>query len=414
MNLTLVRAVALAATVPLVLAACSTGTADSPAGGGAGASGASGEPVVLGSSLSMTGPLGQFGVALKAGYEQLVSDVNAAGGLDVGGQKRQVQLKVLDNRSDPNTTTQQVRELVLQDSAVAVLGACTPPVVIPGALAAEQQKVPFVSSCNPVNAFRGGNPAGWTFAWDLFFDEQEQAKTVMAGLAKAASNKKVAIFTDNEPDGVAEQPLFRAAAEAAGLTVVGLYSFPVGTTDFSSFVNDAKSKGAELVAGQMIPPDGIALWKQMKALGFAPKQAFVAKAATNGGWPQALGNTAEGTLTEAFWSAKTGKANSAQLVSTLGKTFESSFADLNIAVLGYTVANVVTDSISAAGSTDGTAVNAAIGKTDKDFPLGRIKFDDKHTAVTPYLLMQWQGGNLVQIQPALDGVTLQDPAKGLS
>ena len=92
------RAVALLAAVPLALAACSSGTADSPSGGASAgaAGGGSGEPVLLGSSLSMTGPLGQFGVALKAGYEQLVSDVNAAGGLDVGGTKRQVQLKVLD------------------------------------------------------------------------------------------------------------------------------------------------------------------------------------------------------------------------------------------------------------------------------------------------------------------------------
>ncbi len=207
------RALAAVVAVPLALAACSSGTADAPSGGGS-AGGGSGEPVILGSSLSMTGSLGQFGVALKAGYEQLVSDVNAAGGLDVGATKRQVQLKVLDNRSDPNTTTQQVRELVLQDSAVAVLGACTPPVVIPGALAAEQQKVPFVTSCNPVNAFQAGNPAGWKYSWDLFFSENEQAKHAMESLASTPSDKKVAVFTDNEPDGVAERPLYRYAAEA--------------------------------------------------------------------------------------------------------------------------------------------------------------------------------------------------------
>jgi len=413
MRVATLRAVALLAAVPVTLAACSSGTADAPAGGG-GASGASGDPVVLGSSLSMTGPLGQFGVALKAGYEQLVSDVNAAGGLDVGGTKRQVQLKVLDNRSDANTTTQQVRELVLRNSAVAVLGACTPPVVIPGALAAEQQKVPFVTSCNPVNAFQAGNPAGWKYSWDLFFSENEQAKHAMESLAQAQSNKKLVLFTDNEPDGVAERPLYKAAAEAVGLTVVGDYTFPVGTTDYSSFINDAKAKGADLVAAQMIPPDGIALWKQMKASAFAPKAAFVAKAATGASWGQGLGDVAEGTLTEAWWSPQVGKANSKHLEDTLGKTFAGNFSDLNIAVLGYTTANITTDAISAAGSTDAEKVNAALAKTDKDYPNGRITFGDKHTAVLPFLLlMQWQGGKVAQASPQVEGVTFQVPVKGL-
>lgn len=402
----LVRTLATVGVASLALTACGGGSSS-------GESSSSG-PVVLGSSLSMTGPLGQFGVALKAGYEQLVADVNSAGGVSVGGAKRQVKLVVLDNRSDANTATQQTRELVLKDSAVAILGACTPPIVVPGALAAEKERVPFVSSCSPVNAFRAGNPTGWNYAWDLFFDEQDQAKAVSQGLSQAKSNGKVALFTDNEPDGVAERGLYKAAATAAGMTVVGDYSFPVGTTDFSSFIKDAKDKGAELVAGQMIPPDGIALWKQMKSLGFAPKQAFVAKASDGGSWPEALGALANGTLTEGFWSPDNGKANSDALKGTLGVKFASSFSDLNIAVLGYTAANVATDAITTAGSIDSAKVNDAISKTSKDYPLGNITFDAKHTAVTPYLLMQWQAGKIVQILPAASGITLQDPGKGLS
>ena len=183
----LLRPAVVLSAATLALTACSSGTADNPSGGG---SGDSSSPVVLGSSLSMTGPLGQFGVALKAGYEQLVTDVNAAGGVDIAGTKRPLKLVVLDNRSDPNTTTQQTRELILNDGAVAVLGACTPPIVVPGALAAEQQKVPFVATCNPVEAFQGGNSSGWHYAWDVFFDEQEQATHALGALAKADSTQK--------------------------------------------------------------------------------------------------------------------------------------------------------------------------------------------------------------------------------
>lgn len=395
------------ASLALPTAACGGTTKDSGSATGGG-------DIVLGSSLSLTGPLGQFGVDLKAGYEQQVADVNAGGGLKVGASKRKVTLKVLDNRSDPNTATQQVRELILKDGAVALLGACTPPIVTPEALAAEKQRVPIVSSCNPVRAFQAGSSSGWRYAWDLFFDEGEQATTVAKGMLLTSSNKKVAVFTDTEPDGVAERGLYKDAFTAAGLDVVGDYSFPVGTTDFSSFINDAKGKGAQLVAGQMVPPDGIALWKQMKSLALSPSLAFVAKAATSAAWPQGLADVAEGTLTEGFWSPTNGNKGSDQVNKTLGQKFSDSFADLNIAVLAYTVSAIVTDGIAAAGSTDADKVNAAIGKTNAEYPLGQVSFNAKHTATTPYLLMQWQEGKLVQILPTVQGVTVQAPAKGLA
>lgn len=426
---TVYKVAVVAAVLPLALtAACGGKTKDSSSGskstadsagstgatGGGGAGSASGAPIVLGTSLSMTGALGQFGVDLAAGYKQQIADINAAGGLDVGGTKRKVTLTSLDNRSDPNTATQQIRELVLKDKAVALLGACTPPINIPEALAAEQQKIPYVSSCNPVRGFQGGNKAGWKYAWGLFFDEVTQADTVAKGLLPVKSNKKVAVFTDTEPDGVAERPLFKKALTAAGFTIAGDYSFPVGTTDFSSFINDAKSKGAQLVVGQMIPPDGIAMWKQMKALNFKPKEAFVAKASTNQGWPKALGPVAEGTMSEAFWSPGKSTANPAHLADALAKQFPDNLPDQNIAALAYTVSAIVTDGIKTAGSTDAAKVNDAIGKTNGEYPLGHIAFGaTTHTAATPYLLTQWQKGNTVVILPKTAGITLQDPAKGL-
>ena len=411
---TLLKTAVLTAVVPLALAACGGTTKGATAGATTGSGGSAGDKtIVLGTSLSLTGPLGQFGEDLRAGYKEKVAELNAAGGLQVGGGKRHVTLTVLDNRSDPTTASQQIRELVLKDSAVGLLGACTPPINTPEALAAEQAKIPYIATCNPVLAFQAGKPSGWTYAWDAFISEQDQAAGAAKALAKASSNKKVALFTDTEPDGVAERPAYKKAFAAAGLDVVGDYTFPVGTTDFSSFINDAKSKGAQLVAGQMVPPDGIALWKQMKALSFAPVASFATKAASNGGWPKALGPIAEGSIADAFWSPATGKANSAALATSLGSKVPNDLPDLSIAVLGYTITAVLTDAIKSAGSTTASAVNTAVGKTTAVYPSGTIAFNAKHTATTPYLVTQWQNGKAVVIIPTTSGVTFESPGKGL-
>jgi branched-chain amino acid transport system substrate-binding protein len=371
------------------------------------------DPIVLGTSLSKTGALGQFGLNLEAGYRLRVDEINDAGGIIVDGATRMVKLVVMDNRSDPITAGEQIRDLVVRYRASVLLGACTPPIVIPQAVAADQRRIPYITSCNPVRAFQAGNPTGWTYAWDMFFDEGDQAVALAKLLTAASTNKKIALFTDTSPDGLAARPLFKEAMGAVGIEVVGDYVFPVGTKDFSLYVNDAKARGAELVAGQMVPPDGMALWRQMKALSFRPKVAFVAKAAASKAWPKALGPIAEGTLSNSYWSPATGLANSLDLVGTLGPQFPDNMPDFNIAVLGYTVAAVAMDALQAGHSMDPSAINAAISRTDGDYPLGHIVFNTKNTASTPVLLTQWQNQNTAVIVPTTPGVTLQAPAQGL-
>lgn len=390
----------------LTLAACGSGSSG-PGGSG---SGGSTDPIVIGTSLSLTGPLGSLGNVQQPGYEQLVADVNAAGGVDVGGKKRKVTLNVLDNKSDPNLASQQVRELVLKNKASALLGACTPPINVPEALAAEQARTPIVMTCTPVQAFAGANKAGWTYAWNFFFDETQFAQQAIKSVGLTPTNKKIALFTDTEPDGTVERGLFKQAATDAGFQVVGDYSFPVGTSDFSSFVSDAQSKSAQVVIGQMTPPDGIALWKQIKSLGFKPQVGFVAKAASTTAWPKALGPVAEGTLQQSFWSSKAGLPGTDHLLATIGTKLAE--PDSGLAVNAYATGQVLMNALTTAGSTDPGKLNKAFGASTFDTAVGKIKFDDKHIWPMPEFISQWRTGKVIQIVPAA-GSQLQAPAAGL-
>jgi branched-chain amino acid transport system substrate-binding protein len=245
----------LAAGLVLAVAACSSG---SSSGNGTGPS-SSGATIVIGATLSLTGSLDSLGSPLEAGYAQEIADVNAAGGVDIGGVRERVELVVLDNGSNPSTASSQASELVLHDHAVALLGFATPLIVTPVALVAEQLRVPFLTSLMPVEAFANGDKTGWNYSWDFFYDEQQEAADAAEALVSVPSNKKIVLFTDDEPDSVVERPLYEASFKADGLDVAGDYTFPVGTTSFSSFIADAKATGAQLLAGQMTPADGIAL-----------------------------------------------------------------------------------------------------------------------------------------------------------
>src|SRR6202034_4647532 len=153
------------------------------------------------------------------------ANVTAAGAIAIGGTKEKLKLVVPDNGSAPSTASSQAAELVQHDHAVALLGSATPQIVMPTAVVAEQLHVPFVTSQMPVEAFASGDKTGWTYSWDLFYDEQQQATDAAKALATTPGNKKVVLFTDNEPDSVVERPLYEAAFKAGGLQVVGDYTF---------------------------------------------------------------------------------------------------------------------------------------------------------------------------------------------
>lgn len=379
---------------------------------GSQSSGSSGAPITLGASLSLTGALGSFGVDQRAGYQQAVADANAAGGIKIGGTAHQVKLVVLNNQSDPTTAAQQVRNLVLKDGAQAVLGAGTPPITVPQALIAESLKVPYLTTNTPVGAFAAGAKGGWKYSWDMFFSEHEQASGIISAVDRFKTNGKIALFTDNEPDGVVERPLYKAAAAAAGDQVVGDFSFPVGTSDFTSFITKAKSSGAQIVVGQMDPPDAVTLFKQMKSLGYAPKIGIIAKAGDFISWVHALGKVGEGSLLEAVWLPSWSYAGTAHIEATLGKKFDN-LGDLGTATAAYSVVQVMLNAVKRAGSTDAGKVNSALATTSLTTPYGTVHFAKNHTATMRFAVAQWQGTKTVPVWPAVPGTHLEFPMAGL-
>jgi branched-chain amino acid transport system substrate-binding protein len=54
-----------------------------------------------------------------------VDEVNEAGGLDVGGERRPVELVIQDNQTSPDLASEQARSLILQHEAVALPGTCS-------------------------------------------------------------------------------------------------------------------------------------------------------------------------------------------------------------------------------------------------------------------------------------------------
>jgi branched-chain amino acid transport system substrate-binding protein len=383
----LIGAVALAV-VAVTGAAC--GGSDSGSGGDG--------PVTIGVSIPLSGPLAGFGGFQKWGYQHAIDEVNAAGGVDVGGTKRKVNLVILDDKTDPNTTSANTQTLISKDKAVALLGSCTPALVNAGAVVADRSKIPMVTGCDPLEAFKSVKK--WEYVWDLFFDEPDLAEAPFQTLDEygSATNKKVAILHDNGPDGqVVGGQIWPAMAEKHGYTVASNAEFPTEETQFGSLVEQAKASGAEILLVDAITPQAIAIRKQLSAADWKPKVIVIEKGAEPVQFQQALGALADGVLVGGYWDSSFKYPGASDLRAAFeketGQTYSQHIAD------SYAAAQILLDGIAAAGSTDADKINDALAKTDKTYVVGPIKFDENHTATLPIVELQWQGPETKVVWP---------------
>jgi branched-chain amino acid transport system substrate-binding protein len=214
----------------------------------------------------------------------------------------------------------------------------------------------------------------------------------------AATNKKLAIIHDNGPDGqIVGGQIWPALAKEFGYEVVQNAEFPVDNTQFTSIIAEAKSKGAEVVLGDAITPQAIAIRKQMASAGYTPKILNIEKGAEPVQFAEALGKLSDGVLVGGYWDPSFPYPGAADLA----KAFESEtkLSSSQHIADSYAAAQVLLDGIAAAGSTDPEKINAALAATNKTYVVGPIKFDENHTSKLPIVALQWQGGKTVIIWP---------------
>jgi branched-chain amino acid transport system substrate-binding protein len=356
------------------------------------------DDIAIGASLPLSGALAGFGSFQQWGYKRAVDEVNKAGGISIGGKKLMVKLITRDDKTDPNATASNTETLISRDHVVAMLGSCTPALVNAGALVAERAKKPLVTGCDPLEVFKSVRK--WNYAWDLFFSVPELAAAQFKALAELGveTNKKIAIWHDNGPDGQAVGgAIWPALAKEFGYEVVQNAEFPIDNTQFTSIIAEAKSNGAEIVLGDAITPQAIAIRKQMAAAGYTPKVLNIEKGAEPVQFADALGKLSDGIMVGGYWDPSFPYPGAADLA----KAFESEtkLSSSQHIADSYAAAQVLLDAIAAAGSLDPEKINAAIAKTDKSYVVGPIKFDADHTAKLPIVSLQWQSGKTVIVWP---------------
>lgn len=200
----------------------------------------------IGINAPLTGDIPKVGEGTKFAAEMWLEDINAAGGLDVGGKKYPVELIIEDNESKAESATKANTKLITQDEVLVIVGPQSSKQAVPAGGVANDNETPMISpwSTNPNTTL----DRPWVFRTP--FLDPFQGPVVAGFVTDEMGYTKAAVLYDvasDYPKGLAE--FFKGAWEdlhGPG-SVVAYESFTTKDTDFSAQLTKIKESGAEFI-----------------------------------------------------------------------------------------------------------------------------------------------------------------------
>ncbi len=226
------------------------------------------EPIKIGFSMALTGPLSPNGKQALLGMKIWEEETNAKGGL-LG---RPVKLVYYDDQSNPSTVPGIYTKLLDVDKVDLVLGGYATNMVAPAMPVVIQKKKTFISlfALDVNHDFKypkyfsvlpTGPRTKPSFTEGVFQIAQQQNPKPTT-IALAAEDAE---FSRNACEGAREN------AKTFGTKIVYDKTFPPGTTDFSPIVRAIQASNADIVILCSYPLSSVGLVLAINELNYKPK-----------------------------------------------------------------------------------------------------------------------------------------------
>ena len=369
---------------------------------GANSASAQGRVIKIGHVSPRTGPLAGFGEADNFIIEQVRGILKD--GLQSGGRTYQVQIISKDSQSTGTRAAEVANDLILSDKVDLLVAAGTPDTTNPVSDQAEVNEVPCVTTNCPWQPYffgRKGDPAkGFNWTYHFFWGLEDVIAAFLALWDQAPTNKVVGGLFPNDADGNAwgdkERGLPPALA-AAGYKLLDPGRYQVMNNDFSSQIAAFKAAGAEIVTGNMIPPDFATFWSQAAQQGFKPKIVTIGKALLFPSVINSLGARGNGLSSEVWWTPshpfKSGLTG--QSAAQLAKAYEEATKRPWSQPIGFQHAlfEVAIDVLKRTKSLEPKAILESIIATNYQSMVGPVQWTGrpvKNVTKTPLVAGQWQ------------------------
>jgi branched-chain amino acid transport system substrate-binding protein len=365
------------------------------------------KPVRIGYAIARTGPwTGGAQVSQEPNYLLWAEQLNAAGGLDVKGVKRPIELISSDDRSDIETCVRSYEKLMGSDKVDLILPpwgsnanfAVAPlanrmgyPMLAPTALSRKlvEMKLPY---------------------FFLLLQQPDRMIGALVDMLVANGVKTLAVIYVDDLFGLENYAALKIALKGTSIQVVEEKSYPGDIKDLSPVLRGIKDKNPDAFVGLSYPPDTILASKQSKEIGFNPKFYY----ASVGTAFQLYRNVmtpagAEGVLGMGSWNGKTSPGAKAYFDAHT-KKFGGKEPDRWASGHCWAGLEIMQAAVAKVGLDHKAIRDYVAGNTHKTI-IGDIKFTGSENTATPGTVSQWQSGEFEVVWPLKVATAKLNPNK---
>jgi branched-chain amino acid transport system substrate-binding protein len=198
----------------------------------------------IGFIAPLSGDLSDIGASTREGAELAMEQVNAGGGLVIGGRAYTAVLLIRDGQSRPEIAVNAAQELINREHVSAIIGPPISGTAIPVARLAEKSRVPMITQVATVPEVT----RGMRYVFRVCYTDDFQGKVLARFVRERLSAATAAVLYDvagayNKT--VAE--IFIAEFRGAGGRIVAEETYTTGTQDFRSHLLRIQSHSPDVL-----------------------------------------------------------------------------------------------------------------------------------------------------------------------
>jgi branched-chain amino acid transport system substrate-binding protein len=238
-----------------------------------------GDPIVVGSSLSLTGAFGPTAAIHQIAGDMFIEQLNESGGL-LG---RPVEWVVLDDESDQAQVADLYERLITQEQVDLIIGPYATPLILSAVAVAERHGYTMpqhTAVLAPLLPYECQFPA-WSigpepnvFVPDQLYDAMESLPQSVERVAFVTNQSGSTDFVAYGSPDVDDDPGAVSIAEERGLDVVLEVRYPPGTTDWAPIAGQVRDAEPDLVVNMGLGVEPVELIEAMEQLGYQPPLLF--------------------------------------------------------------------------------------------------------------------------------------------
>lgn len=358
-----------------------------------------GTPIVIGSSISLSGDYSDDGKAVQQGYQLWADALNAKGGL-LG---HPVSFKLVNDASSTDQVVTNYQNLFTVDKVDLAFGPFSSFLTIPASVVAARYSYLFPSPAS-------GSPQVFNRGLNNVFHVQPstgvQALQVFANwvLSLPAAQRPTSVAYATQDDPLIEPGVegVRATLEAAGITTAYDHVYPKETSDFTPIALAVAHANADVVVLGSELPDSVAFIRTFVQQKYNPK-AFIEFNGPDQGseFTSKVGKDVEGIMCPAGWFPTLPSPGNADFVAAYVAKYGGAAADVpGDAAEAYSVGQQLEQAVNQTQSLDNKTLIDAFHSMTFTTVQGTWSYDSAGRPSGTGILGQWVGNEFDVVYPA--------------